>query len=95
MLSVNDKINMSLDDIIKMEKREKKAKKAPTSKIQNGPNTKSKAVKKGRVQKNVFKKGPNKSQSSKKGPNKSQPSKKGRFQGNNKRFAQKNQKVKK
>ncbi|KAK0403093.1 hypothetical protein QR680_016714 [Steinernema hermaphroditum] len=57
MLSANDKINMSLDDIIKMEKREKKAKKGPTSKKQNGPNTKSKAVKKGRVQKNAFKKG--------------------------------------
>ncbi|KAK0402840.1 hypothetical protein QR680_016568 [Steinernema hermaphroditum] len=82
MLSANDKINMSLDDIIKIEKRQKKA---STSKKQNGPNAKHKAVKKGLAQKNAFKKG----------PNKPQKFKKGRFQGNKKRFTQKNQKAKK
>ncbi|KAK0413128.1 hypothetical protein QR680_006616 [Steinernema hermaphroditum] len=53
MLSANDKINMSLDDIIKMEKREKKA---FTPKKRSDSNNK-KAVKKDIVQKKAFKKG--------------------------------------
>ncbi|KAK0413129.1 hypothetical protein QR680_006616 [Steinernema hermaphroditum] len=81
MLSANDKINMSLDDIIKMEKREKKA---FTPKKRSDSNNK-KAVKKDIVQKKAFKKGRSKFQSAKKGP----------FQGNKKRFVQKNQKFKK